>query len=189
MSSTNSSFRFFSLVTGHWSLVAIFLLVTGLTGCESVTRKFTRKPKHAPERPSPVTSFQDYAGSVTPLERYRKHYMLFEYWNAELVDEMRQPMMNGKRARHASHEALQELGSLRELLQPALLPRLEPILEQRRSLDGQLRADALTASQRETTLRLLDEQLRHMHRELYWRKVEDKLHSPAASAEPTASSN
>ena len=155
-------------------IVSCLLLSAGL-GCESVARKFTRKPKHAPGRPSPVINFQDYSASATPLDRYRKHYMLFEYWNAELTDELQQTMMNAKRARRASHEACQELQTLRGLLPEPLRAKIDPVIDQRRRLDGQLKTDALTAAQRETVSRLLEQQTRQLHHDFASRKVQDKL--------------
>ena len=158
-----------------YPLVTVVLLVIGLMGCESLARKFTRKPKHGPERPSPVISFKDYGNGSTPLDRYRKHYMLFEYWNAELMDELQQAMMNAKRARRASHEAVQELQILRGLLQEPLRARIDPVIGQRQQLDGQLKTDALTAAQRATVSRLLEQQTRQLHRDFASRKVQDKL--------------
>jgi hypothetical protein len=148
------------------------------TGCEAIVKKFTRKPKHASARPSPVISFQDYSAGATPQERYRKHYLLFEYWNAELMDELQRAMMNAKRARRASGEAVQELRELRGLLQEPQRAMIDPVIDQRQRLDGQLKADVLTAAQRESAGRLLERQTRQLHRGLSPRKVEDKLAQP-----------
>jgi hypothetical protein len=155
-------------------LVAACGLLLAGTGCESLQRKFTRKPKKLPPPPSPVTSFIDYTRTITPLDLYRKHYLMFDYWHGELVRELEQQNLNTKRVRAASKESLQELERLQSLLLEEPAARLTPILEARRALDRQLQARA-DAHQALLFKRDLETQARAIHRDFVWRKVEEQL--------------
>ncbi len=169
------------------SLVACCLLpVAGVTGCESLQRKFTRKPKHAPPRPSPIIVFQDYSRAMTPLDRYRKHSMMFDYWNDELIDALQSRPLNAKRYKHASSEALNELRTLHELLIEEVAARLSPLIDERMSIDRQLQSPAFGSSEIGMVWRRLERQTRTIEREFSWRDVEDTLkrESPQSSDQP-----
>ena len=100
--------------------LAIGALVACLaaSGCsEEWQRKFIRKPK-ARSRFSPIVTFEDYTKTITPLDRYRKHYALFQYWNAELLDALGSTTSNPKRVKKTSAEALEELKQIEQDLLP-----------------------------------------------------------------------
>lgn len=134
-----------------------------------------RKSKTPPGRPAPVVTFRDYTEGVTPLDRYRKHFVIFEYWNDQMMTELQQRDHNPKRLQRASHEALQELQSLQGVLQPDVAAELQPMLEARARMDQQLQHDTMIDSQRNVLLRTLEAQTRQLSREFYWRKVQDRL--------------
>jgi len=112
---------------------------------------------------------------MTPLDRYRKHYALFDYWNAELLDALQPHTSNPKRARRASSEALQELKTLQGLLQEDKIVQAGRMIQERTQLDQQIQRGAYNPSQLDLMRRMLETQTRQMHRELFWRKVEDHL--------------
>ena len=65
------------------AVCAAALLGAGaLSGCEGLREKFIRKPKGPTERPQAIFRFVDYSTLMTPVDRYRKHAMLFDYWSA-----------------------------------------------------------------------------------------------------------
>ena len=175
-------------------LYAVGCLLIAGTGCESLQKKFVRKTPPKP-RPSPVVQFEDYSKGVTPLDRYRKHYLLFEYWNAELLREFEQATTSGgpagkaslnlKRARQASEETLKELRTLQRVLQPEAADGLEPIIAVRQTLDRQLLQGASGASQLGEWWRTLEAQSRQIHREFFWRDVESKLQADGEPTEPS----
>ena len=166
-------------------------------GCESLQKKFTRKKPYVPA--SPIVSFQDYAQAMTPLDRYRKHYALFDYWNAELLDAL-QPRagammlgtasgnVNPKRVKLAAGESLQELQMLQSLLQEGPANALQPLVDERATLTAQLTTGTFSFSQTSTIVRTLEQHSRDIKRDWYWRKVEDLLEAPvpavAAQAPP-----
>jgi len=162
-------------------------------GCESLQKKFTRKKPYV--RPAPIVSFQDYTRAMTPLDRYRKHYALFDYWNSELLATLQgsssvaapgtgQSSINPKRAKLASQESLQELHTLQGLLQDDQAVLLQPILDERAQINDHVQKGSYSGSQLSALVRLLDAQTRRIHREFFWRRVEDRLKVDERTTEP-----
>ena len=158
---------------GLWLLLSV---VCGLwsVGCEGLQRKFTRKPKHPQPPPTPIIQFQDYTRAMTPLDRYRKHYMMFDYWNSELADALRSNPPNPKRLKRASADSLTELTTLQTLLDDATAARLAPLIEERTAMDQQLQR-GLAGGQAQLIGRTVEAHERQLHREFFWRDVQDKL--------------
>ncbi len=150
-------------------------LLTVLVGCESLERKLTRKPKHPPPAPSPIIQFQDYTRSMTPLDRYRKHYMIFDYWNGEFIEALQSPSLNQKRLSRASTESLGELRTMQGLLREDKAAQFAPLLEEREAIDRQLQGGGIDALRAVTPLRQLEAQSRQIHRDFFWRDVQDQL--------------
>ena len=171
---------------GRRLAVVWMVLAVGLSGCESLQRKFTRKPKHPEPVPSPIIQFQDYTRTMTPLDRYRKHYLMFDYWNSELLDALQQPPLNSKRFRRDSSETLGELQTLQQLLNDGLASRLAPLIKERMRFDQDLRSGSFSDAQASALLRTLEAQTRQIHREFFWRDVQDQL-APNAITTPASS--
>ena len=160
-----------------WSvlLTAYCLLLTVVgAGCESFERKFIRKSKRKTTI-SPIIRFEDYTKAVTPLDRYRKHSLLFDYWNDDLMSALQRRPFNAKRCRRASTEALAELEILKSLLTEDVAVRLEPLVQERARIHRQLVTGTFSANQADATGRILETQKRRFNREFFWRDVEDRL--------------
>ena len=139
-------------------------------------RKLTRKPKSY-VRPSAIIQFQDYSRAMTPLDRYRKHYVMFDYWNSELLGTLEGRDFNVKRLRTYSSEALQELRRLHGLLQEDVAAQVGPLIEERAKVDQEISQRLLMPSDVGAIRQRLEVQTRRIHRELSWRVVEDHLKS------------
>lgn len=165
-------------------LTAACLLLAGLsTGCESLQRKFTRKSKQAKAPPTPIISFQDYTRTMTPLDRYRKHYMLFDYWNDNLIRSLQDSSPNPKRFKLASQEALGELETLKGLLTDEPSARLDSLIQERTRLHQRLQRGSFSAAEASSVCRLLEAQTRQVQREFFWRDVQDHLKAQDAKAD------
>ena len=161
--------------------VALCLALLGVAGCESLQKKFTRKPK-TPSRPSPIIAFQDYTRAMTPLDRYRKHYVLFDYWNDQLLDVLQDGnRANPKRIQRTSTESLSELEALQGLLRGDLAAQVSPLVEERRKMHQELATGSYTVFQLNRVRRALELQTRQVRRRFYWRYVEDQLQEDAPS--------
>jgi hypothetical protein len=167
------------LVTCHLSVA------TGLSGCESVQRKFTRKPKGPRAAPTPVINFQDYSQAMTPLERYRKHYLMFDYWNDDLMDSLKARPLNAKRLKLASAESLNELTTLQDLVTEGVKERIVPLIEHRTRMNSQIQSGRLSEPTAGLMWQELDAQSRTIRKDLFWRRIEDQL-KPADAPAPAA---
>jgi hypothetical protein len=133
------------------------------------------------ERPTPIVQFQDYTRTMTPLDRYRKHALIFDYWNTELIDALGTTGSNPKRMKRSSAEALQELKTLQQVLQDDQAARLQPLLDERQRVDVQLQRGTHAPSQRDQIRRAIELQTRTFEREFSWRDVEDHLKTEEVS--------
>jgi hypothetical protein len=151
-------------------------LLIALVGCESLQRKFTRKPKTAQERAAPVIGFLDYSGAMTPMDRYRKHLLMFDYWNDQLLEALEETSPSPKRLKHASSEALAEMTVLQGLLAEEPAVRLTLLLEERAQLDAQIQAGRVTAVSAKPLRDRLQAQTNQFERAFSsWREMEDQL--------------
>ncbi len=156
-------------------LSAICCLLFIGTGCESFQKKFIRKSKKPVERPTPIVNFQDYTHAMTPMDRYRNHTLMFDYWNGELVDALGPTSSNSKRIKRASAEALQELKTLQGILQEDQAAALQPLIDERQRLDAQIQRETYMPSQRDQMRRDVEAQTRQFERQFSWRDVQDHL--------------
>lgn len=158
---------------GFAAVICAALIIGAAFGCESLQRKFTRKSKRPVERPTPVIDFQDYSAAMTPLDRYRKHYLIYDYWSGELVDSLGERQPNGKRIRRASAESLAELRQLERLLHPDAALRLSLLIKSQASLDKRLQSGSYQKGEVSSLRRTMQQQKRKVRREFFWRHVED----------------
>jgi len=156
-------------------LSAFCLLLSGTAGCEALQRKFTRKPKKPQPPPTPIIQFQDYTRAMTPLDRYRKHYLMFDYWNDELLEALGVSPLNSKRLKRSSTEALGELETIKVLVQEEVGAKLDPWIARRSEINRQLHAGVLNESQVRVLQRELEAQTWQFQRDFFWRDVEDRL--------------
>ena len=154
---------------------AYCLLLPVVTGCESLQRKFTRKSRQPVARPNPIIQFEDYTRTMTPLDRYRKHYLMFDYWNDELLQALQSNSPNPKRFKRASSESLSELKTMQQLVTDDVAARFDPVIEARTKIDRELQSASFSNAQTSSIGHVLEAQTRQVHRELFWRDVEDKL--------------
>ena len=169
----HSEFRTPNYARFAWVVACCLLLVASITGCESLQRKLTRKKKAQPP-PAPVTVFQDYSAAMTPLDRYQKHYAIFDYWNAGLLAALEARPLNPKRVTLASTEALGELETMKTLLTEAAAARLDLLVKEQAEIHREAIGPGLDARSA-TVARRLEAHIRSIHRDFFWRKIQDEL--------------
>jgi len=157
-------------------------LLAGVTGCESMQRKFTRKPKHPVKPLDPIIKFEDYTRAMTPLDKYRKHFMMFNYWNGELIDALQQKSPNPKRFRRASTDSLAELQTLNSLVSGGVAERYAAAIEERQKINQRLQRPGFMPSQAPAIVSVLERQTRRIQRDFFWRDIEESIHEPAPAA-------
>ena len=169
------------------SLLLAIALLAG-AGCESMQQKFTRRKTKVEEAPAPVITFEDYSRTQTPLDLYRKHYLMFEYWNSELQDALESSPVNPKRVRLASEESYLELQSLQRLLTEEAGAPLAAVLEERRGLNAQLNNQSLSRPAAQLLKKPIDAHARLINGQFFWRTMKDRLKPPAVPAQDAATS-
>ena len=161
-------------------VIACCLLLFASIGCEQLQRKFTRKPKTAGERPDAIIQFQDYSQAFTPLDRYQKHYTLFQYWDDALLRALSERSLNQKQLKKTSAQSLLELKALQQLLEDPAAVRLGSFIEAREHIDRQLRESRIGSARVSIVRRDLENLSREIHSGFYWRDVEESIKQKAA---------
>ncbi len=105
-------------------LLIIAVLVLNLSGCETLKKKFTRKPK-AGKKASPVLVPQDYKGIYSNSVLYDNHFIYWRTWTEDLMDCMENKLSN-KRQVLAANRALEDLERMGDLLKSPKKEALEP---------------------------------------------------------------
>jgi hypothetical protein len=140
-----------SQVTGHRSQ-AIFLfsisclLIINLLGCETVTRKFTRKSKKD-ELPKEemVLVPEEYKSNLTKEEEYRQYLLYWKSWQDELISSLSQGA-NHKKQIDCASEAIKNLVNLRKLLSVDMQKKLDGHIMQLENLKASISKDAYGSS-------------------------------------------
>ena len=112
---------------------------------------------------------------MTPVDRYRKHYLMFGYWNDELLATLQDVHPSPKRLKRSSTEALEELTTLRGLLSEEKAAVLGRFVEERVTLNEQLQGGDINQLRANILRRELESQTRQIQRDFFWRDVEDHL--------------
>lgn len=112
---------------------------------------------------------------MTPLDRYRKHYAIFDYWHSGLQDALETKTLNSKRLKLTSAEALGELEAMKGLLTDEAAARLDPLLKEQTEIHRVVSGSGFDAVRSDFIKRRLESQTRAIHRDFFWRKVQDQL--------------
>jgi len=92
------------------------LLLLGLAGCESFTRKFTRKSKKANQQVEMVLVPEEYKGpNMTKEELYRQNFLFWKSWHDELENALTQKSSLKKKV-DCAQEALKNLVNMKNML-------------------------------------------------------------------------
>ncbi len=169
-------------------MTAVCLAVPVVAGCESFQRKFTRKSRQPAPRLSPIVNFQDYSRAMTPVERYQKHYLIFSYWNGDLIEVLHDGAPNPKRYKQSSSEALAEMEALKGLLTDEKAAALRPLIDERTKINHRLQTESFVPSEVSLITRTLEAQTRRFDREFFWRDVQDQLKPQSSGTAPPGGS-
>ena len=161
------------------------LLVAGLVGgCDSLQRKFIRKPKNVTP-PTPIVHFKPYEPTQSAEELYKHHLMLWEFWNGELVGGFG---VSEKKIQHASKETLAELLELQRFLPEPKAQQLQKLIDEHRQLDARIQSGYLNDATEQTLKRHFEYQQRAVTRDFSWRDVKDLARIPDRDAPPPGDS-
>ncbi|MFA6357648.1 MAG: hypothetical protein WCY09_03145 [Candidatus Omnitrophota bacterium] len=106
-------------------LLLVFL-VLNLIGCESFTRKFTRKSKKASQPIEMVLTPEEYKGpNMSKEELYRQYFLYWKSWQDELISAFTYKASLKKKV-DCIQEALKNLVSMKSMLVPDAQKNFDP---------------------------------------------------------------
>lgn len=109
---------------------AVFCLVVFLcacAGCESLGKKFVRKPKHPPQPVEALLEPEEYDGQRPPAaELYDQYFLYWKSWHDELIGAL--AGSSRKRQAETAREALKNLYEMRQLLVEPARQRLDALI-------------------------------------------------------------
>lgn len=120
--------RIFLIIKNVFFLFSIFYFLISMTGCQSLARKFIRKPKGEPKKEEPIFQPQEYPQMPQEMGQLYKDYFLFwESWADELLSYLSKDA-NSKKQKECAAQALDNLTKMQSLLSEekakAILPRV-----------------------------------------------------------------
>lgn len=147
----------------------------------ALQRKFIRKKQRPP--PAVTITTKDYDLHLSPEERYRRHFVMWDFWHAEILEGLGE---SRKKALRAAEESLAELAALRSLLLPPMAEKVNPHMARLEQLRQDLSKDVLTGMALQRWRSTVEQQQRVIRRELAWKGVQDFVVSlePAGAGPP-----
>ena len=121
------------MVNRYAKIALIIILVTNLSGCAELRRKFIRQKKPR-QRETASYRVEEYRPRP-PHERYDEHYMLWHNWHLELL---RTEGTSHLRDIKAINEALRHLTEMRDLLEEEKAAELNIQIQQMEALSAKL---------------------------------------------------
>ena len=107
-------------------ICSIFFFLFYLSGCQTLARKFTRKPKGEPKKEEPVIQPEVYPDVAQGKdELYKDYFTFWESWADELIEFLNEKA-NSKKQKECAALALDNLIKMRELLKEEKAKSLEP---------------------------------------------------------------
>ncbi len=169
----------------RWISVGLVVaMVAGAAGCESLRRKFTRRPK-VHQGPEPIFALEkEYRPEFSPEVRYQAH---FAYWKAAHGDVLEGlGQVTQARRMHAMREALKELRAMQALLEGPPVTGLGTLIDEMVVLEARLADPTLDAARLSLMRTTVESLWRRIDRGYDYRKMKPYLKPdlPAAPAAP-----
>ncbi len=121
-------------------LLSCFLLLD-LAGCESFTRKFTRKSKKTNPTVEMVLTPEEYKGpSMTKEELYRQNFLFWQSWQDELENALTQKASLKKKV-DCAQEALKNLVNMKNMLVADVQKNLDVYINKSIDLMAAIKSD------------------------------------------------
>lgn len=122
--------RFKSQITQIMVLFSVLCSLFSVSGCQTLARKFTRKPKGEPKKEEPVIQPEVYPDAAAAKDDlYRDYSTFWEGWVDQLMEFLNE-QANFKKQRECAYEALDNLMKMRELLNEEKAKSLEPLINE-----------------------------------------------------------
>lgn len=155
------------------SLLLVFVIAAGFSGCYSLRKKFTRK--RAKETPPPLyLNLKEYP-KVPTKDMYDEYYLFVRGWLSELIRDI-ENKISPKRQRKAIDEALKNLEQIVYFYNEEGKRKINPIYKELIKLRGKVYDPYFIASgDNSSTVRDISRIRREFEKEFSFEKVSDLL--------------
>jgi hypothetical protein len=103
-------------------------LLAGVSGCETLPKKFIRKKKEPAYRPSTVLLDEGpYQKQYSNEYYYKQHFTLWRTWHSELITQLGG---NHRQVARAAQESLGHMQDMNRYLKPERQTEMAPLLEE-----------------------------------------------------------
>lgn len=127
-------------------LFSVACLLFSAIGCESFTRKFTRKSKKTDQAIEMVLIPEEYKGpNMTKEEIYRQYFLFWKSWQDELINALTQRSSLKKKI-DCAREALKNLVNMRGLLVAPSQKNLDLYIAKSEDLISDMQSDIYGAN-------------------------------------------
>lgn len=129
-------------------VLAAWILLLNLAGCEAFTRKFTRKSKKKDQAVEMVLAPEEYKGPDMPKEEiYRQYFIYWKSWQDELISALTHNASLKKKV-DCSEQAIKNLVNMRALLIEQAQKNLDVYIARSQDLLSDMQKDIYGADNR-----------------------------------------
>lgn len=133
--------KFYSPFSAFCVLFFVFCVLFSMAGCESLTRKFTRKSKKKDQSVQMVLVPEEYKGpDMTKEELYRQYFIYWKAWQDELINAFNQKASLKKKA-DCAEEALRNLVNMKMQMVPLAQKNFDSAIARLDGLLSSVRSD------------------------------------------------
>jgi len=152
------------------SMLLVLSLAIGLTGCESIQRKFTRKKKHKPQAPK---FYQEGAQETrSNADLYMMHYIYWKTWHEDLATNAG---TNAKRDRLACNEVINHLKDMKGYLLKDSAIELGGHIESIEKIASEINTGGSTAMRLGILKKKLGDIQMRIMKNFYYKKVKESI--------------
>ncbi|MHB8155195.1 MAG: hypothetical protein ACYDFR_03970 [Candidatus Omnitrophota bacterium] len=156
------------------SVLLFGFLLLDLVGCESFTRKFTRKSKKSDAAVEMVLTPEEYKGpNMTKEEIYRQYYLYWSSWHDELINALTQKLSLKKKV-DCAQEALKNLVNMKMMLHADAQKNFDSEIAKLNDLLDCIKSD-LYGSNDSRNLRAAERIKASIHRSFIYPKIRNYL--------------
>ena len=157
-----------------WPVLLAAVFVIHGTGCETVQKKFTRKPKEPRHKPATVYIDQGgpYQKKYSNEYYYKTHFTFWTSWHEELLGDLDG---NQKKMQRSAGETWNHLTEMSKYLRPEKQTELKPLMDDFEKIYRKIEKGNFRASDQPMFRSELEKIGRIIASNFYYDKVKDSL--------------
>jgi hypothetical protein len=156
-------------------LFSVLCFLFSAIGCQTLVRKFTRKPKGEPKKEVPLFQPQEYPDiGQTADQLYKDYFLFWENWADELIAHLSE-RANSKKQKECAREALDNLIKMQSLLNEEKSNVLTPLVNEFISIKDAVFAGNLDGATLYSLRRKAERIKSRVHRDFVYKKIQNDI--------------